>query len=208
MNNPKEFTQRDAINSLTGIKSSLSKIRTVISLTYLLYLANNKKSSIVYAESEDSKIVLKQEYKTFIQQFLNNEEVIKTIDKNPLLTNQIESLYVGLTLMFALGRISFENSSLSMTKERTGGVRYPKKIDFASNIMILDLMLSADSENSVKETLIAWLQNKSSENEIEQRISIFLNISIENNLFKLRHGNNDLYFQTEGIYKRSLSGNR
>ena len=76
MNNPKEFTQRDAINSLTGIKSSLSKIRTVISLTYLLYLANNKKSSIVYAESEDSKIVLKQEYKTFIQQFLNNEEVI------------------------------------------------------------------------------------------------------------------------------------
>ena len=207
MNNPKEFTQRDAINSLTGIKSSLSKIRTVISLTYLLYLANNKKSSIVYAESEDSKIVLKQEYKTFIQQFLNNEEVIKTIDKNPLLTNQIESLYVGLTLMFALGRISFENSSLSMTKERTGGVRYPKKIDFASNIMILDLMLSADSENSVKETLIAWLQNKSSENEIEQRISIFLNISIENNLFKLRHGNNDLYFQTEGIYKSLLAGN-
>lgn len=207
MNNPKEFTQRDAINSLTGIKSSLSKIRTVISLTYLLYLANNKKSSIVYAESEDSKIVLKQEYKTFIQQFLNNEEVIKTIDKNPLLTNQIESLYVGLTLMFALGRISFENSSLSMTKERTGGVRYPKKIDFASNIMILDLMLSADSENSVKETLTAWLQNKSSENEIEQRISIFLNISIENNLFKLRHGNNDLYFQTEGIYKSLLAGN-
>lgn len=207
MNNPKEFTQRDAINSLTGIKSSLSKIRTVISLTYLLYLANNKKSSIVYAESEDSKIVLKQEYKTFIQQFLNNEEVIKTIDKNPLLTNQIESLYVGLTLMFALGRISFENSSLSMTKERTGGVRYPKKIDFASNIIILDLMLSSDSENSVKETLIAWLQNKSSENEIEQRISIFLNISIENNLFKLRHGNNDLYFQTEGIYKSLLAGN-
>lgn len=207
MNNPKEFTQRDAINSLTGIKSSLSKIRTVISLTYLLYLANNKKSSIVYAESEDSKIVLKQEYKTFIQQFLNNEEVIKTIDNNPLLTNQIESLYVGLTLMFALGRISFENSSLSMTKERTGGIRYPKKIDFASNIIILDLMLSADSENSVKETLIAWLQNKSSENEIEQRISIFLNISIENNLFKLRHGNNDLYFQTEGIYKSLLAGN-
>lgn len=68
-------------------------------------------------------------------------------------------------------------------------------------------MLSADSENSVKETLIAWLQNKSSENEIEQRISIFLNISIENNLFKLRHGNNDLYFQTEGIYKSLLAGN-
>ena len=207
MINPKEFTQRDAINSLTGIKSSLSNLRKVVSLTYLLYLANKKKSSIVYAESKEGKIVLKQEYKTFIQQFLNNSEIIENIDDNPLLTSQIESLYVGLTLMFALGRISFENTSLSMTKERTGGIRYPKKIDFASNIMILDLMLCSDSETSVKETLLAWLQDKQLDNKNEQRISIFLNTCIENNLFKLRHGEDDLYFQTEGIYKSLMTGN-
>lgn len=206
MINPKEFTQRDAINSLTGIKSSLGNLRKVVSLTYLLYLANKKKSSIVYAESKDSMIVLKQEYKSFIQQYLNNSEVIDKIDDNPLLTSQIESLYVGLTLMFAFGRISFENTSLSMTKERTGGIRYPKKIDFASNIMTLDLMLNADSEESVKATLLAWLQDKQLDNKIEQRISIFLNICIENNLFKLRHGEDDLYFQTEGIYKSLITG--
>ena len=203
---PKEFTQRDAINSLTGIKSSLGNLRKVVSLTYLLYLANKKKSSIVYAESKDDKIVLKQEYKTFIQQFLNNSEIIENIDDNPLLTSQIESLYVGLTLMFAFGRISFENTSLSMTKERTGRIRYPKKIDFASNIMVLDLMLSSESETSVKETLLAWLQDIHLDNKIEQRISIFLNICIENNLFKLRHGEDDLYFQTEGIYKSLITG--
>ena len=111
MINPKEFTQRDAINSLTGIKSSLGNLRKVVSLTYLLYLANKKKSSIVYAESKDGKIVLKQEYKSFIQHYLNNSEVIEKIDDNPLLTSQIESLYVVLTLMFAFGRISFENTS-------------------------------------------------------------------------------------------------
>lgn len=207
MINPKEFTQRDAINSLTGIKSSLGNLRKVVSLTYLLYLANKKKSSIVYAESKDGKIVLKQEYKSFIQHYLNNSEVIEKIDDNPLLTSQIESLYVGLTLMFAFGRISFENTSLSMTKERTGGIRYPKKIDFASNIMTLDLMLNSDSEEAVKVTLLAWLQDKQLDNKIEQRISIFLNICIENNLFKLRHGENDLYFQTEGIYKSLITGN-
>ena len=207
MINPKEFTQRDAINSLTGIKSSLGNLRKVVSLTYLLYLANKKKSSIVYAESKDGKIVLKQEYKSFIQHYLNNSEVIVKIDDNPLLTSQIESLYVGLTLMFAFGRISFENTSLSMTKERTGGIRYPKKIDFASNIMTLDLMLNSDSEEAVKATLLAWLQNKQLDNKIEQRISIFLNICIENNLFKLRHGEDDLYFQTEGIYKSLITGN-
>ena len=207
MINPKEFTQRDAINSLTGIKSSLGNLRKVVSLTYLLYLANKKKSSIVYAESKDGKIVLKQEYKSFIQHYLNNSEVIEKIDDNPLLTSQIESLYVGLTLMFAFGRISFENTSLSMTKERTGGIRYPKKIDFASNIMTLDLMLNSDSEEAIKATLLAWLQDKHLDNKIEQRISIFLNICIENNLFKLRHGENDLYFQTEGIYKSLITGN-
>ena len=207
MINPKEFTQRDAINSLTGIKSSLGNLRKVVSLTYLLYLANKKKSSIVYAESKDGKIVLKQEYKSFIQHYLNNSEVIEKIDDNPLLTSQIESLYVGLTLMFAFGRISFENTSLSMTKERTGGIRYPKKIDFASNIMTLDLMLNSDSEEAVKATLLAWLQDKQLDNKIEQRISIFLNICIENNLFKLRHGEDDLYFQTEGIYKSLITGN-
>ena len=207
MINPKEFTQRDAINSLTGIKSSLGNLRKVVSLTYLLYLANKKKSSIVYAESKDGKIVLKQEYKSFIQHYLNNSEVIEKIDDNPLLTSQIESLYVGLTLMFAFGRISFENKSLSMTKERTGGIRYPKKIDFASNIMTLDLMLNSDSEEAVKATLLAWLQDKQLDNKIEQRISIFLNICIENNLFKLRHGEDDLYFQTEGIYKSLITGN-
>lgn len=207
MINPKKFTQRDAINSLTGIKSSLGNLRKVVSLTYLLYLANKRKSSIVYAESKDGKIVLKQEYKSFIQHYLNNSEVIEKIDDNPLLTSQIESLYVGLTLMFAFGRISFENTSLSMTKERTGGIRYPKKIDFASNIMTLDLMLNSDSEEAVKATLLAWLHDKQLDNKIEQRISIFLNICIENNLFKLRHGEDDLYFQTEGIYKSLITGN-
>ena len=142
MINPKVFTQREAINSLTGIKSSLGNLRKVISLTYLLYLASKKKSSVVYADSNGGQIILKQEYKIFIQKFLNNNEVVNEIDNNPLLTSQIESLYVGLTLMFALGRISFENSALSMTKERTGGIRYPKKIDFASNIIILDLSRS------------------------------------------------------------------
>lgn len=207
MINPKKFTQRDAINSLTGIKSSLGNLRKVVSLTYLLFLANKKKSSIVYAESKDGKLVLKQEYKSFIQHYLNNSEAIEKIDDNPLLTSQIESLYVGLTLMFAFGRISFENTSLSMTKERTGGIRYPKKIDFASNIMTLDLMLNSDSEEAVKATLLAWLHDKQLDNKIEQRISIFLNICIENNLFKLRHGEDDLYFQTEGIYKSLITGN-
>lgn len=207
MINPKEYIQRDAINSLTGIKSSLSNLRKVIALTYLLYLANNKKSSILYAESKGNGIVLKQEYKSFIQNFLNNKDIIEKIDENPLLTSQIESLYVGITLMFALGRLGFENSSLSMTKERTGGVRYPKRIDFASNMMTFDLILDSNSEESVKETLLAWLQNEQIGNNIEQRICLFLNICIENNLFKLRHGENYLYFQTEGIYKSLISSN-
>lgn len=198
---PVKYKDRVAINSLTGIKSSLAHIRSVISLTYLLYLANNRRSSIVYSRSDEAQsISLRPEYTAFIKEYLGDTNIDSDIVSNPLLTSQIESLYVGITLMFGLGRISFENSSLGMTKERTGGTRYPKKIDFASNIVLLDTILQSADNAERQEFLKSWLKDRNIDSELELRIATFLNICIENNLFKLRDGDNDIFFQTEGIY--------
>ncbi len=202
MKRPVQYKERVALNSLTGIKSSLAQIRSVVALTYLLYLANDKKPSICYSVTNDNQsISLKDEYNSFINNFLGNTYDNNNIESNPLLTSQIESLYVGITLMFGLGKISFEDTTLSMTKERTGGKRYPKKIDFASNIILLDLILQQTEIGQRKQFLSSWLQNhKLENNDLELSISTFLNICIEKNLFKLRNGSNDLFFQTEGIY--------
>jgi hypothetical protein len=201
---PETFKTREPINSLTGIKSSLGNIRKVVSLTYLLYLANGRKPNVNYSVSNDNKsLTLKSEYEDYISNFLGNE-VINDLKDNPLLTSQIESLYVGITLMFGLGKVSFANQNLSMTVERTGGIRYPKVIGFASNIIILDLILSSIPESKLKSFLTAWIKDQHTNDDIEDKVSTFLNITIENNLFKLRRAGNDIYFQTEGLYKSIL----
>ena len=189
------------INSLIGIKSSLKKIRSVVSLVYLLYLANGKKASVSFATIDGNSIQLKKEYSDFILNYLHDESLLYYISENPLLNSQIESLYVGITLMFRLGKISFENKSFSITKERTGGKRYPKVIDFSSNIMILDLIFQGYEEVKIKDFLKAWLTNNKAQNTLEEVVSKFLNISIENCYFKLRRADGEIIFQTEGIYK-------
>lgn len=198
---PIKYKERVAINSLTGIKSSLPQIRSVVALTYLLYLASGKKASVAYSIQNSSQgLSLNEEYMSSIKDLLASPNVDELIVSNPLLKSQIESLYVGLTLMYGLGRVSFVNTSYGMTVERTGGVRYPKKIDFASNMILLDLIMQSIDESERKSFLIAWLNNQQAPNEIELRVSTFLNVCIENNLFKLRNGDKDTYFQTEGLY--------
>lgn len=198
---PIKYKERVAINSLTGIKSSLPQIRSVVALTYLLYLVSGKKASIAYSVQNSSQgLSLKEDYIASIKDLLGSPKIDELIVSNPLLKSQIESLYVGLTLMYGLGRVSFVNKSYGMTIERTGGVRYPKKIDFASNMILLDLIMQSIDESERKDFLIAWLNNQQVPNEIELRVSTFLNVCIENNLFKLRNGDKDTYFQTEGLY--------
>ena len=198
---PIKYKERVALNSLTGIKSSLAHIRSVVSLTYMLYLANERKPSVSYSISNSSQgISLRPEFVTFIKKYLDDNSLESNISSNPLLVSQIESLYVGITLMFGLGRISFENQALGMTKERTGGTRYPKKIEFASNILLLDSIIQGVEDNEKRKFLKSWLKDEKTDTGLELRLATFLNVCIENNLFKLRDGEKDVFFQTEGMY--------
>ncbi len=207
MRKPDAYIPRSGINSKMGIKSSLGKLRSVVSLCYLLYLASNRNDVIDYSEAKDElSIEIKETYRLFITKYLSND-VESTLSDNPLITSQIEALYVGITLMFGFGDIKFSNPTLSMSAERKGGKRYPKEIHFANNMVMLDLILSGYSDNQRKTFLKEWLLNKTTDNEIEERIATFLNICIENNLFKLRNGNKDLIFQTEGLYTSLLKDN-
>ena len=94
------------------------------------------------------------------------------------------------------------------TAERTGGVRYPKQLYFANNILVLDLILQGFPENIWKQSLCEWLQNsKASNNDFEERVCKFITTCTFLTQFKLRdNNNNELFFQTEGIYKALTEG--
>ena len=207
MSYPKQLKARKKIDALTGIKSSLDQIRSVISLVYLLYIANGRKASVRYSISEESKVKIAPELLKAIEEVLGRNDIGTTINGNPLITNQYEPLYVGVTLLMKLGYLKMEGRQ--NTAERTGGVRYPKQLYFANNTLVLDLILQGFPEHIRKQSLYEWLLNhKASNNEFEERVCKFITTCTFLTQFKLRDDSNcELFFQTEGIYKALIENN-
>lgn len=201
MNYPKQIKVRKKIEALTGIKSSLDQIRSVISLVYLLYVANGRKAFVKYSISNGTKIKIAPDLLNAIETYLGRDNLESTINSNPLITNQYEPLYVGISLLMKLGYLKMEGKQ--STAERTGGVRFPKQLYFANNTFVLDLILKGFSKEIRKTSLYEWLQNtKASNREFEERVCMFLSTCTVFTQFKLRdNNNNEIFFQTEGIYK-------
>ena len=206
MNYPKQIKARRKIDALTGIKSSLDHIRSVIALTYLLYIASGRKSYVRYSISDGTKIKIAPELLKPIEKHLGQEKLEEVINGNPLITNQYEPLYVGITLLLKLANLKMEGKQT--TAERTGGVRYPKQLYFANNMLVLDLILQGFSEEIRNESLCEWLQNKkASDNQFEERVSMFITTCTCFTQFKLRDNTNqELFFQTEGLYQALIEG--
>ena len=200
MKYPNQIRQRRQIDALTGIKSSLDQIRSVISLIYLLYVANERKSFVRYCISDGSKIKIDPVLLASIERMMGKDNLETIVNNNPLLTKQYEPLYVGITLLMKLGHLKMEGKQ--STAERTGGIRYPKQLYFANNTIVLDLILNGFSDEVKYESLFEWLQNKLSSNrDFEDRVCMFLTTCTVFTQFKLRDNTNkELFFQTEGIY--------
>jgi len=209
MSYPYEFKHRTEIDALTGIKSSLSKIRQVIALTYILFVTNNRQGFVEYCYSVNpTTLEIKPELLEKIKTFLKQKDIDDVINDNPLLKGQYESLYVGMTLLFRIANLKMNGKQ--NTAERTGGLRFPKQIYFASNIVMLDLILKGISDDVLKQSLFEWLKNeKSSNQDFENRVCSFLSVSTLFTQFKIRDNNlKEIFFQTEGIYKALIEGHK
>ena len=207
MSYPKQIKARRKIEALTGIKSSLDKIRSVIALVYLLYVANERKSFVKYSISSGTKISIDPILLDSIEKLIGRKGLGAIINNNPLVINQYEPLYVGVTLLMKMGYLKMEGRQ--NTAERTGGVRFPKQLYFANNTLVLDLILKGISEDVRYSSLYEWLQNKkSTSSDFEDRVCMFLSTCTVFTQFKLRDDfNNELFFQTEGIYTALREGN-
>lgn len=215
MSYPKPIKKRTPIDALTGIKSSLSNIRQVVSLVYILYVVSGKKGFVNYCIStQDGTIEMEPELLNAIKKLFfdsgfagtRNADIGSLIADNPLLKNQYEPLYVGITLLFRLGNLRMKGKS--STSERTGGLRFPKQLYFSTNVILLDLILDPIPESIRVFFLYEWLNNQKSSNEaIEKRICTFLSVCTQYTQFKLRDSDGkEIFFQTEGIYDALISG--
>ena len=208
MSNPIPIKNRKGIDALTGIKSSLGQMRSIVALMYVLYRVSGRKSHILYSnKASDSELTIDDTLLAQIESFLGTSNLKDIIISNPLFDKQFEPLYVGITLLYKLGKITMPNQS-STTIERTGGKRFPKEIFFSNNMVYLDLILQGFSEDILKKSLMEWLKNnKASNADFELRITSFLSLTTIYTQFKIRpEEDKEIYFQTEGIYSALADG--
>lgn len=208
---PKPIKEVADLDYKLGIKSSLNKIASVIALTYALYKVNGKRSSLEYSEEYESDGITKIKLKESLSdKILDSYHGVseETLNSNPLVNAQIEALQVGLQLIYKLAKVSFVES-YPMSKERTGGSRFSKRLDFGTNIIILDTFLSAFPAEQVSKELANWLNNTPSMdgNPISMGIRKICAIFSEDVPSKIRiSSGGEIVFKQQEVYEQILNG--
>ncbi|WP_353123892.1 McrB family protein [Dysgonomonas capnocytophagoides] len=219
---PDSYKERNEINLRHGIKSSLGEIKELFALVYTMYLSDNKNSSIAYSKevnAPNTQIEIQDALLASVKNLfgilvVNDTNLKNAINNNPLFKSQIESLQVTLELFWKLAKVTFINNPGENTRERTGGKRFDKKIEFSTNLILLDNSLS-ERDNSIsqelKKLLYNWIlktPNYSPDANLYKKIQTTLTIFSEETQFKIRKDDNiELYFQQEGIYEELVKGN-
>lgn len=205
MNYPQAAKPLKANDAKLGGKYRMSNIRSFIALVYLLYISCDKKSSVDYSdgESRQNQLQLKREFLEKLRDFLGID-ADSVVSNNPLLAGQFEYILVTMERIFRLGSVRFNNSSYNNSKERTGGIRYPKTLLFSTNMFVLDLIISGFSEEVKRTSLKEWLKNQKASNSVfEKKVTQFLTICSEYALFRVRLSDNEeVIYRPIGIYEQ------
>lgn len=205
MNYPQAAKPLKANDAKLGGKYRMSNIRSFIALVYLLYISCDKKSSVDYSDGENrqNQLQLKREFLEKLRDFLGID-TDSVVSNNPLLAGQFEYILVTMERIFRLGSVRFNNSSYNNSKERTGGIRYPKTLLFSTNMFVLDLIISGFSEEVKRTSLKEWLKNQKASNSVfEKKVTQFLTICSEYALFRVRLSDNEeVIYRPIGIYEQ------
>lgn len=188
-------------------QDSLEKPKEAISLLVILWYANGKPATVTYGksqgtaktkESPNGEGILDDALKSLIYKFvhglkttLTQEDINGALVANPLVQNQVGPLDTAFKLFWHMGRIFLTDHPTAMTKERNGGIRYRKTVEYGTNLDILDTLISTDY-TSFMNVLIAWFMGRTAVDgeEYERRIVRLLTAFSENAYCKTRSNDN------------------
>lgn len=209
MNRPDNMSVYDELNLKLGIKSSLPHVKSAVALILLFWECSIKSAELQYSVQSGDKIVINPNLKTAIknklaqickQDGINIDTVIGAINNNSLFKSQMESLIVAFELIWKLAKISFIDEDKTASAERTGGIRYPKKLIYTVNADIIDTLIDNDWDAYVR-ILILWIGvDINYDKQIETRLSRLLTAISEGAIFKLVDGTNGVIFNQNDVY--------
>lgn len=204
----------EPIDLKLGIKSSLPHVKSTLALVILLWECSDNASSIAYSELDGDKLVLSKEFQKRVESKLANickfdgidiTSITKSINSNQLFKSQLESLIVAFELIWKIARVRFEDSNKSFSAERTGGIRYPKVLEYTLNIDIIHSLICNNMERYIR-VLLNWMNiDVMADPVLEDNLIRVLNAMSENSIFKLLNDKQDVVFNQCSIYKKLIS---
>lgn len=213
MNRPDNMSIYNELDLKLGIKSSLPHVKSAVALVLLFWECSIKSAELQYSMQSGDKIVIDPNLKTTIKNKLtpickkdgiNIDTVIDAINSNALFKSQMESLIVAFELIWKLAKISFVDQDKNASAERTGGLRYPKKLIYTVNVDIIDTLIENDWDAYVR-ILILWIGvDINYDKKIAARLSRLLTAISEGAIFKLVDGTNDVIFNQNNVYKKLI----
>ena len=199
----------DEIDLKLGIKSSLPAVKPTLALLILMWREMGRPSELEYSVASGNEIALRTDIMdvlfdkaTQVVPGVNRASFETLVASNLMLKSQLEALIVAFELIWKVAKIRFTDGKPN-SAERTGGARYTKKIWFTTNMDILDLVLSNDSD--FDSILYSWLGCKITiDTEKESKLTKCLTTFSESAFYKLVDGNNDVIFNFESLYQTLL----
>lgn len=212
-NRPDNALAYDELDLKLGIKSSLPHVKSTLALAVLLWEAADRPSKLEYSKQEDDGIIVSDEVGQWLQDFcseimveenISSDELIELVNNNQLFKSQMEALIVAFELIWKLAKVEFLEETRPSSAERTGGIRYPKKLLFSSNIDLIHNVIQSNSDAYYR-VLLSWIGcNISIDPECVNILTSAFSILTENAMFKLVDGDKDIVFNQNSIYRKAL----
>lgn len=213
MNRPDTILAYDEMDLKLGIKSSLPHVKSTLALAVLLWECSDHPAELTYSVSDGDKIVLAEEIEQWLIDYLSEiceeeqidfDALISGVNQNQLFKSQMEALIVAFELVWKLARVNFVDETKPASAERTGGVRYPKKLTYSVNADIIHSVISGN-ENAYIRVLMSWIGfNVAVDPECEKTLTYLFTALSEGAVFKLVDGTRDVIFNQNSIYKKFL----
>ena len=207
---PRPLEQYDNIDLKLAIKSSLPNAKATLALLIMFWEASDRPSEIEYSQQRDDKITITIEDKlkekliekyrpTYVTSGLSDESFITIVNDNQLFKSQLESLLVGIELVWRIARLRFADGG-PQSAERSGGARYPKILAYTCNIDVIDAVLSSNEKDYTK-VLLKWIGcNIEFDSELDVTLVRLLACLAENSFYSMKDGGNKVIFNLNSLY--------
>lgn len=210
---PESLLAYEELDLKLGIKSSLPHVKSTLALAVLLWECADHPAELVYSMSAGNDSVISDELKQWFVDYLSTkceeseldtEEIETVVNNNQLFKSQMEALIVAFELVWKLAKVSFVDTTKAASAERTGGIRYPKKLTYSVNMDIIHSVI-ASNEDAYIRVLLSWVGFDIDIDPESEGILLKLFTALsEGAVFKLVDGDKDIIFNQNSIYRKIL----